>query len=58
MNLENLNLVELNAQEVTECGGGMGYNFAGNGVATGTGSGGLKLLSHSVSDFFRGFLNI
>ena len=57
MNLINLNLEELNAREVKEFGGGMGYNFAGTGVATGAGSGGLGLLWHSLGDFAAGLYN-
>ncbi len=55
MNLENLNLVELNAQEVEWTNGGNGINFAGTAVATGAGSDGLKILVHAVGDFMRGF---
>ena len=54
MNLENLGLVELNAQEVEWTNGGNGIYFAGTGVATGAGSGGLKILLHAVGDFFEG----
>jgi hypothetical protein len=49
-----LNLVELNAQEVEVVNGGNGVYFAGTGVATSGGSAGLRLLVHSVGDFFEG----
>jgi hypothetical protein len=54
MNLDNLNLVALNAQEVETVNGGNGIHFAGTGVSTGAGSAGLKSLIHNSGDFFGG----
>jgi len=48
MNLQNLNLVELNAQEVELTNGGNGVYFAGTGVASAE-------CRVCWSEFFRGF---
>lgn len=56
MNLQNLNLVELNAQEVEYTNGGNGVHSGGTGLvsnqdlAKATGE-----LIHQVGDFLRGF---
>jgi hypothetical protein len=51
MNLENINLVELNAQEVQEIDGGNGVHSGGYGLA-----GNSNAMGDFVIGFFAGLL--
>lgn len=53
MNLKNLNVAELNAQELKETEGGSG---PGTGYGT-VNPGDWKMVAHAAGDFIRGFLS-
>jgi hypothetical protein len=56
MNVNNLNLVELNAQEVQQVDGGNGVHSGGTGLVAGQNlANSTGELIHAVGDFFRGF---
>lgn len=53
MNLKNLNVAKLNAQELRETQGGSG---PGTGYGT-VNPGDWKMVAHAAGDFIRGFLS-
>jgi hypothetical protein len=56
MNLENLGLVELNAQDAESTNGGNGVHGGGTGLVSNQGLGrATGELIHAVGDFLRGF---
>ena len=56
MNLENLNLVELSAQEVGNTRGGNGVHSGGYGLVSNRDlANGMGEFLHAAGDFFRGF---